>query len=36
MIMQYELACGQDVTEVETDENETGKILDYFLNLDLF
>lgn len=36
MIMQYELACGQDVTEVGTDENETGKILDYFLNLDLF
>lgn len=34
--MQYKLAYVQDTTEVRTDENEIGRILDYFLKLDLF
>lgn len=34
--MQYKLAHAQDSAEIRTDKNETGRILGYFLKLDLF
>lgn len=36
MIMQYKSAHAQNATEIRTDKNETGRILDYFMKLDLF